>query len=106
MIPDAEIAAEEAAVPAEPKRRRVRRKASSSATNESDFPATVEPNEVETEGEPAVLDVAPEPELALSRRWNPRPSRNPRPPSWPNPRRRRRPRPIWLELHFIRSSVV
>ncbi|HRO33316.1 MAG TPA: ribonuclease E/G [Brevundimonas sp.] len=64
MIPDAEIAAEEAAAPAEPKRRRVRRKASSSATNESDFPATVEPNEVETEGEPAVLDVAPEPEPA------------------------------------------
>ena len=59
-IPDE--TAETPAVPAEPKRRRVRRKASASATEASDAPATVEPNEVETQGEPVVLDVAPEPE--------------------------------------------
>ncbi|MBN8528856.1 MAG: Rne/Rng family ribonuclease [Caulobacterales bacterium] len=58
----ADDAAETPAIPAEPKRRRVRRKASASATEASDAPATVEPNEVETQGEPVVLDVAPEPE--------------------------------------------
>ncbi len=59
-IPDE--TAETPAVPAEPKRRRVRRKASASATEASDAPATVEPNEVETEGEPVVLEPVPEPE--------------------------------------------
>jgi ribonuclease E len=61
IIPDAE--GEVAPVIAEePKRRRVRRKASASATEASDIGAvsTVEPNEIEAEGEPVVLDVAPD----------------------------------------------
>ncbi|RZJ97197.1 MAG: ribonuclease E/G, partial [Brevundimonas sp.] len=70
IIPDAE--SEVAPVVAEePKRRRVRRKVSASATDASDTApvSAVEPNEIEPEGEPVVLDIAaglpvvtPEPE--------------------------------------------
>ena len=61
VIPDAEVEAAPV-VAEEPKRRRVRRKASASATEASDIGAvsTVEPNEIEPEGEPVVLDVAPD----------------------------------------------
>jgi len=59
------------AVAEEPKRRRVRRKVSASATAESAVEPTseVEPNEIESAAEPAVLDVTPaeaaaEPEAA------------------------------------------
>jgi ribonuclease E len=59
------------AIAEEPKRRRVRRKVSASATEESASEPTsrVEPNEIEPAAEPAVLDVAPaevtaEPEAA------------------------------------------
>ena len=46
----------------EPRRRRVRRRpaSASAATTEVDLDTGVEPNEAEPEGEPAVLDVAPE----------------------------------------------
>lgn len=44
----------------EPKRRRVRRKASASATEATATDDAVEPNEVEPGAEPAVLDVTPE----------------------------------------------
>ena len=57
------IPSEDAATPVvaeEPKRRRVRRKASASATEASDAPATVEPNEVETEGAPMILEPVPQ----------------------------------------------
>jgi ribonuclease E len=49
------------AIAEEPKRRRVRRKVSASATEESASEPTsrIEPNEIEPAGEPAVLDVAP-----------------------------------------------
>ena len=49
------------AIAEEPKRRRVRRKVSASATEESASEPTsrVEPNEIEPAAEPAVLDVAP-----------------------------------------------
>jgi ribonuclease E len=65
IIPDADAGAEAAPVEGaaeEPKRRRVRRKVSASATEASDLApvSTVEPNEVEPEGEPVVLDVAPD----------------------------------------------
>ncbi len=64
IIPDAEIEAEAApvAIPEEPKRRRVRRKVSASATEHSDVApvSAVEPNEAEPEGEPAVLDIEPD----------------------------------------------
>ena len=43
----------------EPKRRRVRRKTSASATAESAVDTAIEPNEVGTPAEPAVLDVSP-----------------------------------------------
>ncbi|QDH73138.1 ribonuclease E/G [Brevundimonas sp. M20] len=74
IIPDAEVQAVEAetapVVAEEPKRRRVRRKVSASATPASDEAplSTVEPNEIEPVGEPVLLDVAlnevvtPEPE--------------------------------------------
>lgn len=62
-IPDA-VEADPAPVVAteEPKRRRVRRKVSASATDASDDApvSTVEPNEAEPAGEPVVLDVAPD----------------------------------------------
>ncbi len=50
------------AIAEEPKRRRVRRKVSASATEESAAQPTsfVEPNEIEPAAEPAVLDVTPE----------------------------------------------
>ncbi|KQW83612.1 Rne/Rng family ribonuclease [Brevundimonas sp. Root1279] len=48
------------ALPEEPKRRRVRRKASASATADSAFETAVEPNEIHAEAEPAVIDVTPE----------------------------------------------
>jgi ribonuclease E len=50
------------AIAEEPKRRRVRRKVSASATEESAAEPTsfVEPNEIEPTAEPAVLDVTPE----------------------------------------------
>lgn len=48
------------AIPEEPKRRRVRRKASPSATAESAFETAVEPNEIHAQAEPAVIDVTPE----------------------------------------------
>ncbi|WP_235562532.1 hypothetical protein [Brevundimonas sp. Root1423] len=50
------------AIPEEPKRRRVRRKVSASATPESEAEAVtapIEPNEAEPEAAPAVLDVTP-----------------------------------------------
>ncbi len=61
IIPDAEVDAAPVVIE-EPKRRRVRRKVSASATEASDEGAvsTVEPNEVEPVGEPVVLDVAPD----------------------------------------------
>ncbi|MBL0969408.1 MAG: ribonuclease E/G [Brevundimonas sp.] len=69
------------AVIEEPKRRRVRRKASASATPASDEAAvsTVEPNEIDEGGQPAVLDVAPsveaEPEPAPAPEPKPKPAR-------------------------------
>lgn len=69
IIPDAEIEAEAApvAIPEEPKRRRVRRKVSASATEHSDIApvSTVEPNEAEPEGEPAALDIEPDAPVAV-----------------------------------------
>jgi ribonuclease E len=64
VIPDAVADAEAEAAPVvteEPKRRRVRRKVSASATPASDEAplSTVEPNEIEPVGEPVTLDVAP-----------------------------------------------
>ncbi|MBX3476480.1 MAG: Rne/Rng family ribonuclease [Brevundimonas sp.] len=50
-------------IPAEPKRRRVRRKASASATPDSAVETAIEPNEAEPEGEPFVPST-PEPEQA------------------------------------------
>jgi ribonuclease E len=49
------------AIPAEPRRRRVRRRpaSASAATTDVDLDTGVEPNEAEPDGEPAVLDVAP-----------------------------------------------
>jgi len=68
ILPDAEIEAEAApvAIPEEPKRRRVRRKVSASATEHSDVApvSAVEPNEAEPEGEPAVLDIEPDAPVA------------------------------------------
>ncbi|RZJ32733.1 MAG: ribonuclease E/G [Brevundimonas sp.] len=60
VIPEAEVEAAPTPVE-EPKRRRVRRKVSPSATEASDEApvSAVEPNEAEPEGEPVVLDVAP-----------------------------------------------
>ncbi len=60
----------------EPKRRRVRRKVSASATAESASEPTsrVEPNEIEPAAEPAVLDVTPE-EAAVEQEPAPKPAR-------------------------------
>ncbi|MDP3371003.1 MAG: ribonuclease E/G, partial [Brevundimonas sp.] len=61
VIIDDAVEAAPVAIAEEPKRRRVRRKVSASATTASAVEPSsfVEPNEIEPEGEPAVLDVSP-----------------------------------------------
>ena len=61
VIVDDAVEAAPVAIAEEPKRRRVRRKVSGSATAESAVEPTseVEPNEIEPVAEPAVLDVTP-----------------------------------------------
>lgn len=69
------------AVIEEPKRRRVRRKASTSATTASDEApvSTVEPNETEADGEAAVLDVTPAEAVAEREASAPAPAPEPKP---------------------------
>ena len=59
VVPEAEQGAP--SLPTEPRRRRVRRRpaSASAATTDVDLDTGVEPNEAETDGEPAVLDVPP-----------------------------------------------
>ena len=61
VVVDEPVDAAPVALAEEPKRRRVRRKVSASATTESAAEPTsdVEPNEIDTDGEPADLDVTP-----------------------------------------------
>jgi ribonuclease E len=83
---DAAPATEEA-----PKRRRVRRKVSASATEASAAGpiSVVEPNEIEPDGEPALLDVTPveaaEPAPVVKPRREPRPAPIAAPAPTPEP---------------------
>ena len=92
IIPDAEAEGAPVAVE-EPKRRRVRRKVSASATPASDEAplSTVEPNEIEPVGEPVVLEAAqetaatPEPETGAEAEPEPAPAAVTEPVETPKP---------------------
>ena len=79
VVDEAAVAAP-AAIAEEPKRRRVRRKVSASATAESASEPTslVEPNEIERDAEPAVLDVTPAEAAAVELEAAPEPPPEPK----------------------------
>jgi ribonuclease E len=73
----------------EPKRRRVRRKTSASATADSAIETAIEPNEADTPAEPAVIDVTPAEatvvEAALEAAFEPKPAAVAEPVPAPQP---------------------